>query len=108
MPRDVEMLWVSAGGGEAKAEPVIFPREAINFCMSPLGARGLARDVELARLLVDRLLERPRDKPGEGVKVGTGEDGLRGDGLRFGVEEGVLKLLGRGGGGRVRGLSFWF
>lgn len=107
MPRDVDVVWVR--GGDANAEPVILPREAINFCMSPLGARGLVRDEVpvLARLLVDRLLESPLVNAGEGVKLGIGEDGLRGDRLRFGVDEGVLKLLSREGAGRVRGLSFW-
>lgn len=101
-PRDVDATWVRAGGGEEKAEVVILPREAMNFCMRPFGARMVAEAVGLARLVVERLLVRPLD--GEGVKLGTGEEGLRGEGLRF--VTGVLKPAGLlEVEGRRRGLS---
>lgn len=66
----------------------------MNFCMSPLGGRV----VEVVdRLLVDKLRERPlRLRAGDGVKLGTGDEGLLGDRQRLGVEAGVMLVLGRG------------
>ena len=105
IPREV--VWVRVAGGETNAEPVILPRDAMNFCMSPFGGRVV--EVE-DRLLVDKLRDRPlRLRAGEGVKLGTGDAGLLGEGERFGVEDGVVLVLGRGVMGRAweRGLSSW-
>lgn len=119
------VVCAKVGGGEAKADPVILPLDAMNFCMRPLGARGLLplllEEVD-SRLLVERLRDRPAPPTppllklpplkdtGDGVKLGTGEEEKRGEGLRFGVEDGdgVLTLLGRLDPARTTTLSMGF
>ena len=104
------------GGGEANAEVAIFPLEAINFCMRPFGALMPFVAVGLAKLVVDKLLVIPLDGGGARLKEGTGEEGLRGDGLLLKAGEGllILLLLGEGEevldgdeGVRFQALSIW-
>lgn len=86
------------GGGEENAEAVILPLEAMNFCMRPLGARIAFVAVGLDKFVVDKLLVIPLEGGGARAKEGTGEAGLRGEGLLLGASEGELRLwiLGEG------------
>lgn len=75
MPFAVEgaftLVSVPVGDGGAKADLVIFPLEAINFCIRPFWGARIAPGYPADRLVVEKLLmRRVEDVAGEVVKEG--------------------------------------